>query len=198
MDRALSVRRTTKMLAGIRHFHDGMRARIRTDDGECYGLVRRGAGPAARMRVRTIAVQHFIYCVWRSSGLVPTQIWRRIWCAARSRRKRRGGGEPEIGLGLGRDKPQETVAEPTRIWGMLCADDAGIISRSRNSLARTMGVIVAVRASFGLTGSGAKTETTCLMMKGLDRVTYVAEAAGQAHKQTAKDCVPCGNYVREC
>ena len=24
-----------KMLAVIRHFHDGMRARIRTDDGEC-------------------------------------------------------------------------------------------------------------------------------------------------------------------
>ena len=26
-----------KMLAVIRHFHDGMRARIRTDDGECSG-----------------------------------------------------------------------------------------------------------------------------------------------------------------
>ena len=39
-------------------FYDGMRARIRTDDGEC--LARRGAGPTARMRSRTIAVQHFL------------------------------------------------------------------------------------------------------------------------------------------
>ena len=43
-------------------------------------------------------------------------------------------GRPE----KGRDKPQETVAEPQAIWGMLYADDAGIVVRSRNSLAKMM------------------------------------------------------------
>ena len=58
------------------------------------------------------------------------------------------------------------------------ADDAGIVSRSRNSLAEMMTVIVAVCASFGMTVSAAKTETMRLMTKSMDRVTFVTEAAG--------------------
>ena len=57
------------------------------------------------------------------------------------------------------------MAEPKSFWGMLYADDAGIVSRSRNSLAKVKTVIIAVCASFGLTGSEAKTETICLMTK---------------------------------
>ena len=37
-----------------------------------------------------------------------------------------------------RYNPPDTVAEPKPIWGMLYADDAGIVSRSRNSLAKMM------------------------------------------------------------
>ena len=48
-----------------------------------------------------------------------------------------------------------------------------------------MADIVAVRSSFGLTVSEAKTETTCPMTKRMDRVTFVTEAAGQVYKQTA-------------
>ena len=91
-------------------------------------------------------------------------------------------GRPE----KGRDKPQETVAEPQPIWGMLYADDASIVSRSRNSHAKMIADIVAVCASIGLTVSEAKTETMCLMTKRVDRVTFVTEAAGQVYKQTAK------------
>ena len=48
---------------------------------------------------------------------------------------REGEGEGREGgrLKKGRDKPQETVAEPQPIWGMLYADDAGIVPRSRIS-----------------------------------------------------------------
>ena len=91
-----------------------------------------------------------------------------------------GGGRlerPEKGRGI----PHETVEELKPIWGMLYADDAGIVSRSRNSLAKMMVVIVAVSASFGLTVSEAETETMCLMTKGMDRLTFVTEAAGQAY-----------------
>ena len=66
------------------------------------------------------------------------------------------------------------------------ADDAGIVSRSRNSLAEMMTVIVAVCASFGMTVSAAKTETMRLMTKSMDRVTFVTEAAGQVYKKTAR------------
>ena len=49
-----------KTLAVIRHFHNGMRARIRTNDGENFRLVRREVGPTASMHARTIIVQHVI------------------------------------------------------------------------------------------------------------------------------------------
>ena len=62
-----------------------------------------------------------------------------------------GGGEKLERPKKGPHKPQETVAESQPFWGMLYADDAGIVSRSRNSLVKTMSVIVAVCTSFGLT-----------------------------------------------
>ena len=64
---------------------------------------------------------------------------------------------------------------------MLCAGDSGIVSRSKNSLAKMMTVIVAVWASFGFTVSEARTETICLM-KCMDRVAFVTEATGQVYK----------------
>ena len=45
-----------------------------------------------------------------------------------------------------------------RLWGMLYADDARMVSRSSEGLERTMTVIVTACSSFGLTVSEAKTE----------------------------------------
>ena len=86
----------------------------------------------------------------------------------------------------GRDIPQETVEGAKPISGMLYADVVGIVSRSRNSLAKMMTDIVSVCASFGLTVSEARTESMCLMTKGMDRVTFVPEAVSLVYKQTAK------------
>ena len=118
-------------------------------------------------------------------------------CTNKVREKKNGGGHKLQGPEKGRDNPQETVAEPKPIWGfLLCAEDAGIASRSRNSLAKMMTVIVAVCALFGLTVSEDKTETMCLITKGMDRVTFVTGAAGQVYKQTNRQvCVPWGNCV---
>lgn len=76
----------------------------------------------------------------------------------------KGGGKvSERGRRKGEINPQETVvAEPQPMWGMLYADDVGIVSRSKNSLAKMMADIIAVCASFGLTVSEAKTETMYL------------------------------------
>ena len=67
-----------------------------------------------------------------------------------------GEGEERGGKKLerpekGRDTPQETVEGGKPIWRILYADDAGIVSRSRNSLAKIMTVTVVLCASFGLT-----------------------------------------------
>ena len=70
-----------------------------------------------------------------------------------------------------------------RLWGMLYADDAGIVSRSSEGLERMMTVIVTACSSFGLTVSKAKTEIMCLQMKGGGKVSFTINAAGQVYKQ---------------
>ena len=60
------------------------------------------------------------------------------------------------------------------------------VSRSRKGPAKMMAVIVAACASFGWTVSETRTETMCLMTKGMDVVTFATGAAGQGYNQTAK------------
>ena len=81
-----------------------------------------------------------------------------------------GGGETTTG---------ETVLA-TPVWGMLYADDAGVVSQSPEQLRKMMGVIVVVYATFGLTVSEAKTEIMCLHTKGMPEstATFSVEAAG--------------------
>ena len=56
---------------------------------------------------------------------------------------------------------EATAREPvlaTLLWGMVYADDAGVVSQSPEKLRTMMGVIVVVCAAFGLTVTEAKTE----------------------------------------
>ena len=70
-------------------------------------------------------------------------------------RKNKGpGGRGEATAG------ESVLATPP--WGMLYADDAGVVSRSPEQLRKMMEVIVVVCAAFGLTVSEAKTEIMCL------------------------------------
>ena len=71
----------------------------------------------------------------------------------------------------------------TPLWGMLYADDAGVVSQSSEQLRKVMGVIVVVCAAFGLTVSEAKTEIMCLRAKGMleSTATFSVEAAGQVY-----------------
>ena len=70
----------------------------------------------------------------------------------------------------GRDKPQETVTEPQPIWGMLYADDAGTVSRSRNSHAK---IILRIDSFGSQDGDHVLDDETYGV-----RVTLVTEAAG--------------------
>ena len=69
-----------------------------------------------------------------------------------------------------------TAGEPvlaTLLWGMLYADDAGVVSQSSEQLRKMMGVNVVVCAAFGLTVSGGKTEIMCKRTKGMPESTAI-------------------------
>ena len=72
---------------------------------------------------------------------------------------------------------------PRAVWGMLYADDACIVSRSPQGLAKMMEVIVKVCRAFALTVSAKKTETMCMPPPRIPRTMVQIEAAGQTYKQ---------------
>ena len=94
-------------------------------------------------------------------------------------RKKRGAG------GRGGATVGES-SHATPLWGMLYADDAGVVSQSPKQLRKMMGVIVVVCAAFGLTLSEAKTEIMCLRAKGMPESTAIfsVEAAGLLYNPT--------------
>ena len=71
--------------------------------------------------------------------------------------------EEETGVGAG--TPLERARRA--VWGMLYADDAGVVSRSQEGLTRMMTIIVEVFGAFGLIVSERKTET--LLMRAPEK-----------------------------
>ena len=65
------------------------------------------------------------------------------------------------------------------VWGMLYADNACIVSRSPQGLAKMIEVIVDVCRVFALTVSAKKTETMCMPPPRTPRTMARVEAAGQ-------------------
>ena len=79
---------------------------------------------------------------------------------------------------------------------MLYADDAGVVSKSADGLARMMTIIVEVFREFGLTVSERKTETLVMRVKEKQPSPppsppppppLIIEAAGQRYAQTTSD-----------
>ena len=69
------------------------------------------------------------------------------------------------------------------VWGILYADDACIVSRSPQELAKIMEVIVEVCRAFALPVLAKKTETMCMPPPRTPRTMVQVEAAGQTYKQ---------------
>ena len=97
-------------------------------------------------------------------------------------------GTPEEEKGAGR-RGEATAGESvlaTPLWGMLYADDAGVVSKSPEQLRKMMEVIVVMCAAFNLAVSETKTENTCLRAKGMpgSTATFSVEAAVQVYNQT--------------
>ncbi len=84
---------------------------------------------------------------------------------------------------------EEAPLEKVRraVWAMLYADDAGVLSRTSEGLARMMAVIVETCQEFGLTVSESKTESMRLWSVSSPTETVLdISAAGQRYKQTDK------------
>ena len=165
------------MISVIRQFHDGMRACLRLDDKVCSRWfaveqdLRQGCVLAALLfhiffaAVINLASTHFK----TDKGIMDALV--------HLKKKRGAGGRGEATVG------KSAVATP--LWGMLYADNAGVVSQSPEQLRKMMRVIVVVCAVFGLTVSEAKTEIMYLRAKGMPEstATFSVEAAGQVYNQ---------------
>ena len=152
------------------------------------GMVCCGTRPSSRVRARAPPVQHLLRGGYKR-GLHAFQGGQRhhgrFLIHLRKKRGARGRGEATAG--------ESVLATP--LWGMLYADDAGVVSRSPEQLRKMMGVIVVVCAAFGLIVSEANTEIMCLRAKGMPEstATFSVEAAGQVSNQTNEFVYPGGS-----
>ena len=168
------------MISVIRQFHDGMRACVRLDDRVCSRWFAVEKGPRQCCVLAPLLFNIFVAEVINVAS-ARFKAGKGIMHALLHLRKKRGaGGRGEATVG------KSVLVTP--LWGMLYADDAGVVSQSPEQLKKTIGVIVVVCAAFGLTVSEAKSEIMCLRARGVLESTAIfsVEAAGQVFNQTSE------------
>ena len=176
------------MISVIRQFHDGMRAGVRLDDRVCPGWF------AVELDLRQGCVLAPLLCNIFFAAAINVAFTRFkadkgiMDALVRQRKKRGAGARGEATAG------KSVLATP--LWGMLYADDAGVISQSREQLRKMVGLIVVVCAAFGLTVSEAKTEIMRLRAKGMSEsiAIFGVESTGQVYNQT-NECIYLGGNV---
>ena len=124
----------------IRQFYDGMRACVRLDDRVCsrWFAVEQGLHQGC---VHALLLFNIFFAAVINVTSTRFKADKRIMDALVHLRKKRGAG------GQGGASAGESVLA-TPLWGMLYADDAGVVSRSPEQLKKMMGVIVVVCAAF--------------------------------------------------
>ena len=166
------------MISVIRQFHDGMRARERLDDRVFSRWFAVEQGLRQGCVLAPLLFNIFLAVVMNvastrfkvDQGIMDT--------SEHLRKKREAGGRGEATAG------ELFLATP--LWGMLYADDAGVVSQSPEQLKKIMDVIVVVCTAFGLTVSETKTKIMCLHAKGMPEstATFSVEATGQVYNLT--------------
>ena len=154
------------MISVICQLHDDIRARVRLDDRVCSGWF--AVEPGLR-QVFVLAPQLFniFFAVVINVASTRFKADKGIMDALVHLRMKRGtGGQGEATTG------ESTLETP--LWGMLYADDAGVVSPSPEQLRKMTGVFVVVCAAFGLTVSEVKTEIMCLRAKGMPESTAIS------------------------
>ena len=161
-----------------------MQACVRLDDGECSDKFDVGQGLRQRCVLAPLLFNMFFTAVLRVAEkrfLADAAITDNM---VQLQRKEEGEKKGNSRTGKVDGRRGKEGEEVQRLWGMLYADDAGIVSRSSEGLERMMTVIATACSSFGLTVSEAKTEIMFLETKGGGKVFFTINAAGQVCKQT--------------
>ena len=163
------------MISVIRQFHDGMRSCVRLDDRVCsrWFAVEQGLRQGC---VLAPLLFNILFTAVKNVASTRFKADKGIMDALVHLRKKRGAkGRGEVTAG------ESVLATP--LWGMLYADDAGVIPQSPKQPRKMMGVIVVMCAAFGLTVSEAKTEIMCLRTKGMPEstATFSVEVTGQVY-----------------
>ena len=139
------------MIKVIRLFHDDIRARVQLDDGDfsawlnvCQGLRQRCVLSPLLFNIFFAAVIIVVLQRFAEDPLIVSDL---VYLYDGPK------GEDD------RPRKEGTLEMVRRVvWGMLYADDAGVVSTSPRGLTRMMGVIVVACQEFGLTVSEKKTE----------------------------------------
>ena len=145
-----------EMIVAIRQFYDGMQSRVRMDDGELsdwfevtQGLRQGCVLSALLFNIFFAAAIEVVLVRFSEEDTILKDL---VYF------------EEEAGVGAG--IPLEHARRA--VWGMLYADDAGVVSRSQEGLTRMMTIIVEVLfGAFGPTVSEKKTET--LLMRAPEK-----------------------------
>ena len=169
-----------RMIKVIRMFHDGMRARVQLDDGDfsawfnvCQGLRQGYVLSPLLFNIFFAAVIIVVLQRFAEDPLIVSDL---VYLDDAPK------GED------GRPRKEGTLEMVRRaVWGMLYADDAGVVSTSPRGLTRMMGVIVVTCQEFGLTVSEKKTQAMHLWSHSHTASNALRiEAAGQRYKQTTE------------
>ena len=160
------------MIAVIRQFHNGRRACVRSDDGVCWDW---------------FEVEQAL----RQGCVLSSLLFNIFFAAVLNVVLQRVSEDPAILPELVLLKEDSTSIGPQPamdyvrrgVWGMLYADDACIVSRSTQGLAKMMEVIVEVCRAFALTVSAKTTEIMCMPPPRTPRTMTRVEASGQTYKQ---------------
>ena len=146
-----------RILAVTHQFLDGMQACVRLNDGECsdkFGVgqgLRQGRVPAPLLfnmfftAVLRVTEKHFLADAAITDNMMQLE------------RKEKGEKKDTSRTGKVDGRGGKEEEEVQRLWGVLYAEDADIVSRSSEGLERMMTVIVTASSAFGLTVSEAKT-----------------------------------------